>query len=445
MTGGIVLNLALIATAQHDRAARASLARAAELAVASPMLSVAQKPSAPAGGSLNDYWSVGPYWWPDPAKADGLPYVRRDGHVNPDFFGERYDRGRLGPFCKSIATLALAAMLGEFGGAVDGPLTASHTAKMSREGASERPAGSGPTVASAFADKLANERDSRDLDDDAEKSSPATPLASRDFAASAVARLRVWFIDPSTRMNPNLRFGQSIPGICDGRGIGLIDTHDLINVVDACVMLRRIGALGDADFAAIQSWFSEFLDWMLTHPYGIAERNEHNNHATWCDAQLAAFALFAGRKEIAREVIAAVPARRIDTQILPDGRQPHELARTRSLSYSSMNLNGFFTLARMGRHVGVDLWSYRSADGRSLRGAVDFLALYAAADRPWPFPELEAEVHLPPARTRLSKILRQAGIAWRDGRYIEQAESCEAAGNQDFARLYWPIDIADQF
>ena len=33
--------------------------------------------------------SVGPYWWPDPSKPDGLPYIRKDGHKNPD-------RGKIG-------------------------------------------------------------------------------------------------------------------------------------------------------------------------------------------------------------------------------------------------------------------------------------------------------------------------------------------------------------
>ena len=33
--------------------------------------------------------SVGPYWWPDPSKPDGLPYIRKDGHKNPE-------RGKIG-------------------------------------------------------------------------------------------------------------------------------------------------------------------------------------------------------------------------------------------------------------------------------------------------------------------------------------------------------------
>jgi hypothetical protein len=35
----------------------------------------------PAG--LHDFFSEGPYWWPDPDNPGG-PYIRRDGEVNPD-------------------------------------------------------------------------------------------------------------------------------------------------------------------------------------------------------------------------------------------------------------------------------------------------------------------------------------------------------------------------
>ena len=37
-------------------------------------------------GTIHDFYSEGDYWWPDPAKPDGLPYVRRDGETNPDNF-----------------------------------------------------------------------------------------------------------------------------------------------------------------------------------------------------------------------------------------------------------------------------------------------------------------------------------------------------------------------
>ena len=38
----------------------------------------------PASGDKHDYMSQARYFWPDPAKPDGLPYINRDGISNPE-------------------------------------------------------------------------------------------------------------------------------------------------------------------------------------------------------------------------------------------------------------------------------------------------------------------------------------------------------------------------
>ena len=34
-------------------------------------------------GGINDFYSEGDYWWPDPKNAEG-PYIQRDGQSNPE-------------------------------------------------------------------------------------------------------------------------------------------------------------------------------------------------------------------------------------------------------------------------------------------------------------------------------------------------------------------------
>jgi len=46
--------------------------------------SVMEKSLTPPSGSKHDYMSMAPYFWPDPTKADGLPYIRKDGQRNPE-------------------------------------------------------------------------------------------------------------------------------------------------------------------------------------------------------------------------------------------------------------------------------------------------------------------------------------------------------------------------
>ena len=64
--------------------------------------------------------------------------------------------------------------------------------------------------------------------------------------------------------------------------------------------------------------------------------------------------------------------KRIDTQIEPDGSQPHELKRTRSFNYSTMNLDAFFRLGILAENVGINLWEYESQDGRSYKQALEY-------------------------------------------------------------------------
>src|SRR5258708_7344262 len=39
-------------------------------------------------GGPNDFYANGDYWWPDPSKSNGLPYLQRDGQSNPNNFNQ---------------------------------------------------------------------------------------------------------------------------------------------------------------------------------------------------------------------------------------------------------------------------------------------------------------------------------------------------------------------
>ena len=70
-------------------------------------VSVMDKTDLPPSGDKHDYMSIGPYWWPDPSKPDGLPYIRKDGEVNPEV--KNYpDKGNLPKLCENIYNLTLA-------------------------------------------------------------------------------------------------------------------------------------------------------------------------------------------------------------------------------------------------------------------------------------------------------------------------------------------------
>jgi hypothetical protein len=208
------------------------------------------------------------------------------------------------------------------------------------------------------------------------------------YAAKATELIRIWFLNPATKMNPNLNYGQGIPGEVEGRPAGLISARGLVQLVDAIGLLENSKTWTADDQKGMTLWFTEWLHWLTTSKIGQGELSAKNNPGTYCEAQAASIALFLGKTEMARDIILQARAKRIATQIEPDGRQPLELARTTSFGYSMFNLRALMELADIGRNVGVDLWHYETKDGRSILKAAEFMAQYADPKVKWPFQQI---------------------------------------------------------
>lgn len=211
---------------------------------------------------------------------------------------------------------------------------------------------------------------------------------STAHAERAGRLLRAWFVDPATRMNPHLRYAQLVPGAATGTPGGIIDTTSLVFLADAATRLAPNAEWTPAHRAAVQAWFAAYVDWLRTSEPGQKEGAAMNNHGSWYDAQVACFALFCDRPELAREQIGRMTRQRIAAQIEPDGRQPAELRRTLSLTYSTYNLLAHACTARAAATLGIDLWNGKSGDGRSLRAAVEWLVPFYLRERTWEHPQI---------------------------------------------------------
>jgi len=250
------------------------------------------------------------------------------------------------------------------------------------------------------------------------------------YAKRAATLLRVWFLDDATRMNPHLEYGQAIPGRVKGRGIGIIDTHNLPRLFDAVALLRSTDAWRDDNDAALRAWFERFLKWMLTSKHGKAEARTRNNHAVWYDAQVAAIALFVGDDGTAKRVLSDVGPRLVAKQIAPDGRMPHELSRTRSFDYTRFTLEAFVTLAELSRHVDADVWGYTSDDGRRVVAALDWYAPFVAGEKKWTHRQIK-KIRPGGAATlfrRAARLAKAAGDTKRTERYERVYQRVKAKG-----------------
>src|SRR6266700_933857 len=259
------------------------------------------------------------------------------------------------------------------------------------------------------------------------------------YAARATQLLRAFFLDPTTRMNPNLQYEQYIPGVTTGRGIGLIETRGLTQVVDAIGLLAGSKALTETDRRGLQEWFGKFLQWMLESQNGREEAAAKNNHGTYYDLQVASFSLFTGKKDLAIRVLQDARQKRIATQIEPDGRQPLELARTKAWSYSVGNLDGLMLLATLGDRVGIDLWNFRTNDGRSIRKATEYLAPFALGEQKWPYQQLG---EWPPQM--LFPLLRKAAASSQDQKFRTLLSKIPKVGVADRSNLLTSGDYSQE-
>lgn len=75
-------------------------------------VSVMEKINQPPSGDKHDYMSLAPYFWPDPNKPDGLPYIRKDGQTNPEVKDYK-DKEYMPKLCGVVYTLSLAYYFSE--------------------------------------------------------------------------------------------------------------------------------------------------------------------------------------------------------------------------------------------------------------------------------------------------------------------------------------------
>ena len=317
--------------------------------------SVMDKQDVPPSGSKHDYVSLAPYWWPNPDTKNGLPFVRRDGQVNPIRYKVPDDR-EFNETRNAVHALALGYYL---------------------------------------------------IDD-------------VGYAKRAMLLLRKWFLNPATRMNPNMNYAQAVPGVNTGRGIGLIDVREMPRLLDAVTLLSGSPALTAKDKQGLRNWFAEYLKWLTASKNGKDEADAKNNHGSWYDQQLVGIALFVGEKDLARQTAETAKTKRIALQIKRDGSQPLELARTKSFSYSVFNLEALMWLAVEAQQVDVDLWSYRAPDGGSIRGALDYLVPFATKKKEWKHEAIDGV-----DASLLAEPLLLAASHYKDAEYLKLAEQVE--------------------
>ncbi len=257
-------------------------------------------------GGKHDFYSEGPYWWPDPAHPSG-PFIRHDGLRFP---GRFLDHEKvLHNFSWVVGTETSAWIL----------------------------------------------------------------TGNQKYAKAAMEHLKAWLIDTTTMMNPNMLYAQAIRGVNTGRGTGIIDAGQLMDVAQSVMILQKSSVVSATEIAMIKDWFRKFVTWLTTHPNGIDEMNARNNHGSWWHAQVASYARLTGDEKVLQMCRDHYIKILLPNQMASNGSYPEELARTKPYSYSLFNLDATTSLLWILDDKTFSDWNYTLPDGRGIWKGLEFI------------------------------------------------------------------------
>ncbi|MGI8834451.1 MAG: alginate lyase family protein [Nitrososphaeraceae archaeon] len=293
--------------------------------------SVIEKNESPPSGDKHDFLSLAPYRWPDPTKKDGLPYVGRDGMINPEIYSIP-DLKNMGDMISTVHTLSAAYFL------TDNPKYASKAAELLRVWFLNNNTRMNPNL--KYAELV------RGID----KSYPAGIMDGRNLtdvidAVGLIQRSTTWTKEDQSGMKT--WFSKYLNWLLNSR-VGKEESQKINNH----------GTYYNLQVAAIA---------LFTYKPEIAKDIIQSL------VQKPSISTFSN------------PEKSLAVKIQPDGHQPFELQRSDSLDYSMFNLYGLFKLADIGNRLGIDVWSYGSPDKPLLQKALDYLLPYIMKPQEWPY------------------------------------------------------------
>jgi len=320
--------------------------------------------------------SLATYYWPNPDTKDGLPYIKKDGHTNPEI-GKITDKKLFSSMPNKVFALSLYYFY---------------------------------------------------TDDE-------------KYAEKAVKILRAWFTDKKTYMTPNLNFAQAIKGKNDGLSTGILDGRDLAKIPDSIFLLKRSSVYIDKVDSRIRKWLDLYLEWLLTSKNGVKESGSPNNHGSWYAVQAISLCIFLGKDDTAKKMIKKIMESRLSDQIDSEGKQKLELDRTKALFYSTFNLSALFTVAQYAKFYKIDMWNYKTKDGKGIKLALDYLIPFYSNEKDFSYDQIKAfdpEDFYP--------LIAKAFVAYEDNKYAELIK--KSLKSEDLKKirenlLYYGLNLFD--
>jgi len=205
------------------------------------------------------------------------------------------------------------------------------------------------------------------------------------YSNAAMGHLKAWFIDTATLMNPSILYGQAITRKVSGRGIGVIDMIQMVEVAQSVSVLEKSSLINNKDISDIKNWFTQYLKWVTTHSYGIDEREAKNNHGTCWVMQVAVFAKLVGDTSLLSYCNNRFKTVLLPSQMAPNGSFPLEIKRTKPYGYSLFNLDAMVTLASVLSTQKENLFDFIGTGNVSIKKGIEFMFPFIVNKASWPY------------------------------------------------------------
>lgn len=259
------------------------------LAQGTEFVAVTDKQSSYSGNPHN-FEALSIYWWPDPSKPDGKPYIEKDGQWNPEY--KQYDLPRLLTLVDNLKRTSNDFLA---------------------------------TGSSASYNAFCRQLDIWFLN------KKTRMLPNFNYC----------------QFVPGRNNGVGFPG-------GIIDAYNFISILDNIDRVDARKSIGKSRKRKLKAWFRDFTTWLIESPQGQQEVKGSNNHGTAYDIILYRFASFIGEPEICKAVTERFARMRVNPQIQTDGSQPQELKRTRAFFYSAYNLEHMLDFCELMQQQGIN-------------------------------------------------------------------------------------------
>ncbi|RCH88325.1 hypothetical protein CU097_006010 [Rhizopus azygosporus] len=181
------------------------------------------------------------------------------------------------------------------------------------------------------------------------------------YAVHAVELLQIFFLNETTRMNPNLNYAQLVRGSQNctkmGRDEGVVSGRALCRIANMLSYLDNFYLYRPID-QCIKAWFNQYFQWLTGSSVAKQAARAKNNIHTWYIAHVVSTVRFLdpSSAELTRHIVGFFEKTLLEQIDMATGDQPSESKRAQPLHYLAFNMYAILYIAELAKSIELDMY-----------------------------------------------------------------------------------------